>query len=160
MDLERFQDLMSTRYDILVEGGSTLPSNRWSMLQQYLEMYNLGVVDDIAVLKHADIPDADAILQRKSMYAQMQQTIKALQDTVEQLESNLVTARRGEIRAEKKAELAEFQSQLDQMKGNLSQMLQVYQQNLQKEEEKQKAVMQARTSAMQEDSDQALESTS
>jgi hypothetical protein len=144
LDLERFQEMMSIPYDIMIEGGSTMESNRWAKLQQYMEMYSAGIVDDVAVLKHSDLPDAESILQRKSMYSQMQQNIQALQQTIDNLKSDLQTSKRAEMRAKKEAEMADFTSTLEQMEGNLEQMSQVYQQNLQKEQEKQEALMQER----------------
>jgi hypothetical protein len=142
MDVQRFQDMMTTRYDIVITGGSTLENNRWALLQQYIEMFQAGIVDDIAVLKHSAIPDAESILQRKSMYSQMQQSIRGLQETVENLKSDLETSTRAEMRAKKEAEMADFKSKLDTLEGNLQQMTQVYQQGLQKEQEKQQALLQ------------------
>jgi hypothetical protein len=140
-NVQQFKEMMNGRYDVIIEGGSTLPSNRWSRLQQYIEMFSAGIVDDVAVLKHSDLPDAESILQRKSMYSQMQQNIQALQQTVKDLQSEVDSARSSELRAKKDAEMTEFRSKLDNIDKDLQQMTEVYQQNLQKEEEKQRALM-------------------
>jgi len=151
LDLQRFQEMMSIPYDVMIEGGSTLESNRWAKLQQYMEMYSAGIVDDVAVLKHSDLPDAESILQRKSMYSQMQKNIQSLQTTIDNLKSDLQTAQRAEMRAKKEAEMSDFKAKLDRVEGDLEQMSQVYQQNLAKEEEKQRALMK-QSRQQQEDS--------
>ena len=143
--------MMSIPYDVMIEGGSTLESNRWAKLQQYMEMYSAGIVDDVAVLKHSDLPDAESILQRKSMYSQMQQNIQSLQTTIDNLKSELQTAQRAEMRAKKEAEMSDFKAKLDRVEGDLEQMSQVYQQSLAKEEEKQRALMK-QSRQQQEDS--------
>jgi hypothetical protein len=152
-NVQQFKEMMNGRYDVIIEGGSTLPSNRWSRLQQYIEMFQAGLVDDIAVLKHADIPEAESVLQRKSMYSQMQQNIQGLQKTVEDLQSELSSARSSEMRAKKDAEMTEFRAKLDSISKDLDQMSEVYQQNLQKEEEKQRALMEQERRAQTESQD-------
>ena len=59
----------------------------------------LGVVDDIAVLAETDIKNKEQIVQRKSLYAELQgkvsgqdEKIKALSGTIETLERQLVQA--------------------------------------------------------------------
>ena len=59
----------------------------------------MGVVDDIAVLAETDIKNKDKIVQRKSLYSQLQGQVQQLSDaindkdgTIETLERQLVQA--------------------------------------------------------------------
>ena len=92
-------DITAGKYDVRIVSGSTLPVNRWAYLEELKQLLNLGVVDDIAVLAETDIRNKDKIVQRKSMYAQLQgqleQLSEALKDkdgTIETLERQLVQA--------------------------------------------------------------------
>ena len=92
-------DISSSKFDIRIVSGSTLPVNRWAYLEEMKQLLNLGVVDDIAVLAETDIKNKENIVQRKSMYAQLQgqlgQLEEALKDkegTIETLERQLVQA--------------------------------------------------------------------
>jgi hypothetical protein len=92
-------DISSSNFDIRIVSGSTLPVNRWAYLEEMKQLLNLGVVDDIAVLAETDIKNKENIVQRKSMYAQLQgqlgQLEEALKDkegTIETLERQLVQA--------------------------------------------------------------------
>jgi hypothetical protein len=92
-------DISNTDYDLRFISGGTLPVNRWARLQEKMEMFKMGVIDDIALLQETDIPNKEKILQRKSIYAQLQQQIasmdqqiKALRGTNETLERQLVQA--------------------------------------------------------------------
>lgn len=142
MDVAKFKDMMSTRYDVMVLGGSTLPSNRWAQLENYLEMYDRGIVDDIAVLKKTEIPEADNILRRKSVYKRMQSALKQAQETISDLKGDLQTARREAVSNEKKAELEKFKADLQQYESELRGAQDQYEQQLENELEKQQALLQ------------------
>ena len=92
-------DISSLKFDIRIVSGSTLPVNRWAYLEELKELMKLGVVDDIAVLSETDLKNKEKIVQRKSVYAQMQsqisqqdEAIKDLSGTIETLERQLVQA--------------------------------------------------------------------
>ena len=76
-----------------------MPVNRWAYLEELKQLMGLGVVDDIAVLAETDIKNKEQIVQRKSLYAELQgkvsgqdQKIKDLSGTIETLERQLVQA--------------------------------------------------------------------
>ena len=92
-------DIASAKFDIRIVAGSTLPINRWAYLEELKQLMQLGVVDDIAVLAETDIKNKEKIVQRKSLYSQLQgqlqQMSEALKDkegTIETLERQLVQA--------------------------------------------------------------------
>ena len=45
----KFHDVGSGRYDIVVVSGSTLPTNRMALMQNYMEMYKMGLIDQVEV---------------------------------------------------------------------------------------------------------------
>jgi len=95
----KFFDYPTSKFDVRLVAGSTLPVNRWAYLKELMEMLKLGIVDDIAVLAEADIKDKEKIAQRKSVMAQLrkalegaQQEIKEGKGTIETLSRQLVQA--------------------------------------------------------------------
>jgi len=92
-------DVTAHKFDIRIVAGSTLPVNRWAYLEELKQLLQLGVVDDIAVLAETDLRNKEKIVQRKSLYAQLQSQIGSLdealkdsQGTIETLERQLVQA--------------------------------------------------------------------
>ena len=92
-------DISAYKFDIRIVSGSTLPVNRWAYLEELKQLMQLGVVDDIAVLAETDLKNKDKIVQRKSLYAQLQGQLGQLQEalkdkdgTIETLERQLVQA--------------------------------------------------------------------
>ena len=95
----KWRDYKSSRFDIRIMSGSTMPINRWAYLEELKQLMQLGVVDDIAVLAETDIKNKDRIASRKSVYAQLTSQVedmkKQMQDkegTIETLERQLVQA--------------------------------------------------------------------
>ena len=95
----KFFDYPTSKFDVRLVAGSTMPVNRWAYLKELMEMLKLGIVDDIAVLAEADIKNKDQIAKRKSMMAQLrsalesaQQEIKEGKGTIETLSRQLVQA--------------------------------------------------------------------
>ena len=95
----KWRDYESAKFDVKIVAGSTLPVNRWAYLEELKQLMGLGVVDDIAVLAETDIKNKEQIVQRKSLYAELQgkvsgqdEKIKDLSGTIETLERQLVQA--------------------------------------------------------------------
>jgi len=114
--LERFNDLSIGEYDVIIAAGSTAPSNRWAEMEEYLKMYQAGIVDDIAVLNKSEFPDKDDIIQRKAMLSQatqqIQQLNKALEASIKQIDQ-----------LRKKNQNLEMDVELERFKGNLDAIL-------------------------------------
>lgn len=101
----RINDITKGHYDVVIVSGSTLPSNRWALLQEYKEMFQLGLVDDRAVLTHTELPDAERILERNGMLKQLQQYIQQVEEENKKLKGDLQTAQRAEVNALKRLEV-------------------------------------------------------
>lgn len=97
--IERFNDYQSAKFDVRIVAGSTQPINRWALLDEYFKWYEAGLIDDIAMIEQTDIRNKKQLMQRKSVYSQMQQQIASMEEqikdsqgTIETLERQLVQA--------------------------------------------------------------------
>ena len=76
----KYMDYASSRFDIRLIAGSTLPVNRWAYLAELKELLRMGVVDDVAVLSETDIKNKDKIvkagIKSKVMQGEMEVTRK------------------------------------------------------------------------------------
>jgi hypothetical protein len=79
--------------------GATLPINRWALLEEYFRWFQAGLIDDIAMIAETDIRNKKQLVDRKSLYSQLQsqleqmtEAIKDKEGTIETLERQLVQA--------------------------------------------------------------------
>ena len=79
-------DVSVGRYDVEVVANSTSQRNKAVQTRQMLELFDRGIVDDIEVIKNVDvIDDRIALIQRKSMLVNMQNTIQQQTGELEKL---------------------------------------------------------------------------
>jgi small-conductance mechanosensitive channel len=82
-EIGRYKDYASSNYDIRIIAGSTLPINRWAMLEEYKQYMQMGVIDDIAFLGETDVPNKEQIMQRKSMIANLTSKVEEMNQAIE-----------------------------------------------------------------------------
>jgi len=94
-----FKDYSSARFDIRIVAGATMPINRWALLEEYFRWFQAGLIDDIAMIAETDIRNKKQVIERKSVYSQLQgqlasmeEAIKDKDGTIETLERQLVQA--------------------------------------------------------------------
>ena len=92
-------DYASAKFDIRIVAGATMPVNRWALLEEYFRWFQSGLIDDIAMVAETDIRNKKQLLQRKSMYSQLQSQLQQMEEsmkdkdgTIETLERQLVQA--------------------------------------------------------------------
>jgi len=95
--IEKWNDYSASNFDIRIIGGSTLPLNRWALLEEYFKWYQSGLIDDIAMIAETDIRNKESIIKRKSVYMQLRNQLEELggivtdrEGTIETLERQLV----------------------------------------------------------------------
>jgi hypothetical protein len=126
----KFRDYGSARFDIRVIAGATMPVNRWALVEEYFKWFQAGLIDDIAMIGETDIRNKERIIERKSLYSQLQgqvqQMEEALKDkegTVETLERQLVQAgikmKVGQASNEIRKDVIETESQQKLLRGML-----------------------------------------
>ena len=121
-------DISSLKFDVRIVQGSTLPVNRWAYLEELKQLLQLGVVDDIAVLAETDIRNKKQVIERKSLYAQLQGQVSSMEEaikdkdgTIETLERQLVQAgikmKVGEATNEVRKDVLETEAQQKLLRG-------------------------------------------
>lgn len=119
----KFKDYASLQFDVKIVSGSTLPVYRHQELQERMDMFKEGIIDDIAVLEKTDITNKERIVQRKSLMAQAQARVAELEDQMKRLKGTNETLERqvvqagisGEVKdfgAETRKAMADFKAQL------------------------------------------------
>uniref|UniRef100_A0A6M3LHH1 Putative portal protein n=1 Tax=viral metagenome TaxID=1070528 RepID=A0A6M3LHH1_9ZZZZ len=76
-------------YDIRVVAGSTLPTSRMEKFQKALQLRQLQVYDDMAVLKFLDDPQKEEIMQRKNTIQELININQALMEQNNMLKQQL-----------------------------------------------------------------------
>lgn len=109
---DRMNDISTIECDVRIISGSTLPANRWARFEQAKELYNLGLVDQVAVLKEADFPDKDHIIERMGIMQQLQQQLQQAQEEIKKLQGDMQTRERELFHARQRTELEKFKSTL------------------------------------------------
>ena len=114
-DVTRFHDIGVGKYDIVVVSGSTLPTNRMALLNTYMEMYKMGLIDQTEVLKKSELVDVDGVMKRSGQMKQMQQQMQAMAEELKKVRGDLQTAQREEVHAKKRLEVEKFSGELDKV---------------------------------------------
>lgn len=91
---KKFNDLNVGKYDIVVYDGTSMPTNRMAMLQLYMELYQLGIVDQIEVLKKTDVTNKKAIMERMGQVQQLTSHVQQLEEAMSDIEGLNQTLRR------------------------------------------------------------------
>ena len=126
----KYKDYQSARFDIRIVSGATMPVNRWALLEEYFRWFQAGLIDDIAMIAETDIRNKKSIVERKSMYSQMQQQLEQLTEamkdkegTIETLERQLVQAgikmKVGDASNEVRKDVLETEAQQKLLRGML-----------------------------------------
>ena len=95
----KYKDYASARFDVRVIAGDTMPVNRWALLEEYFKWFQAGLIDDIAMIAETDIRNKKGIVERKSMYAQMQSQISSMEESLKDSEGTIETLERQLVQA-------------------------------------------------------------
>jgi hypothetical protein len=121
--VERYNDYQSTRFDIKIVGGATMPVNKWALLKEYYNWYESGIIDDIEFLTHAEIANKDKIIERKSALAKAHSTIDGLENNIKDLNGTIETLQRQIVQTEIKNKIlvanTEIQTQKEESKSDI-----------------------------------------
>jgi len=81
--IKTLNDLTVGNYDLIIVDGTSMPSNRMALLNLYLEMYQMGIIDRVEVLKKTDIIDKEAVMQRIGEVEQANTAVQSMQEALE-----------------------------------------------------------------------------
>ena len=126
----RFKDYASARFDVRVVAGATMPVNRWALLEEYFKWFQAGLIDDIAMIAETDIRNKKQVIERKSVYSQLQGQVSSMEEalkdkdgTIETLERQLVQAgikmKVGDASNEIRKDVLETEAQQKLLRGML-----------------------------------------
>ena len=126
-EIGRYNDYATSRYDIRIIAGSTLPINRWAVLEEYKQYLELGVIDDIAFIQETDIKGKEALMERHSMIAQLQGANESKDEQIKSLKGDIETLRRQLLQMGIKDELRGASMEIDRSKTETKAMDKVIQ---------------------------------
>tara|TARA_R110000824_G_scaffold213650_3_gene399901 strand:+ start:10027 stop:12363 length:2337 start_codon:yes stop_codon:yes gene_type:complete len=109
-------DIDSIKFDIRIVSGSTLPVNRWAYLEELKSLMQMGVVDDIAVLAETDIKNKEKIVERKSLYSQLQGTIASMEENMKDQAGTIETLQRQLVQAGIKGKVMQAEMEINRKK--------------------------------------------
>ena len=140
----RYKDYESARFDVRIVAGATLPVNRWALLEEYFRWFQAGLIDDIAMVAETDIRNKRQLIERKSLYAELQGQLEQLNEavkdkdgTIETLERQLVQAgikmKVNQVEGEARKDLQQTQAEQKLLKGMMRNEFELARKELQKE---------------------------
>ena len=112
-------DITSHKFDIRIISGSTLPVNRWAYLEELKSLMQMGVVDDIAVLAETDLRNKDKIVERKSLYSQLQGRLGQLEEALKDKEGTIETLTRQLVQAGIKGKVMQADVEINKKKEEI-----------------------------------------
>lgn len=116
-EAHRINDITVGKYDVKVVAGSTLPDNRFALADFYIQLFQLGAIDQEELLKKLEVFDVEALLARSSERAQLRQAVEQLQEEVKRLQGDMQTADRELRVADRRVSGEKFKSRLDQIEN-------------------------------------------
>ena len=110
--IEKFNDYSTARFDVRVVAGSSMPVNRWALLEEYFRWYQSGLIDDIAMLGETDVRGKEQILKRKSIYSQLKAQIEGLENQLKDKMGENETLKRQIVQSEIRGASDEVENQM------------------------------------------------
>jgi hypothetical protein len=84
-----------------------MPINRWALLEEYFRWFQSGLIDDVAMIAETDIRNKDKIIERKSMYSQLQGQLSSLEEAMKDKDGTIETLQRQLVQAGIKMKVGE-----------------------------------------------------
>ena len=98
-EISRWSDYATSRFDVRIVAGASMPINRWALLEEYFRWFQAGLIDDIAMLSETDVRGKESIIERKSMYSQMQKQIEQMEEQIKDKDGTVETLSRQLVQA-------------------------------------------------------------
>ena len=97
--IEKYKEYGTAKFDVRMVAGSTMPINRWALIEEYFKWFQAGLIDDIAMLSETDIRGKENIIKRKSLYAQLQSQVQQMGEAMKDKEGTIETLERQLVQA-------------------------------------------------------------
>jgi|TARA_Y100000310_G_C20701177_1_gene830024 hypothetical protein len=115
----KWKDYSTASFDVRIIAGSTLPVNRWALLEEYFRWYQSGLIDDVAMLAETDVRGKENIMKRKSIYSQLKAQVEELEDVIADREGTIETLSRQVVQAGIRDQVRSAENEMDK-ETNLS----------------------------------------
>ena len=108
----KWMDYESSRFDVRIVAGATLPLNRWALLEEYFRWFQAGLIDDIAMIAETDIRNKKQLVDRKSLYSQLQSQLEQMTEAIKDKDGTIETLERQLVQAGIKMKVNEASTQV------------------------------------------------
>ena len=115
----KWKDYSTASFDVRIIAGSTLPVNRWALLEEYFRWFQAGLIDDVAMLAETDVRGKENIMKRKSIYSQLKAQVEELEDVITDREGTIETLSRQVVQAGIRDQVRSAENEMDK-ETNLS----------------------------------------
>jgi hypothetical protein len=95
----KWMDYGSAKFDVRIVSGATLPVNRWALIEEYFRWFQSGLIDDVAMVAETDIRGKKQLLQRKSLYSELQGKLQSMEEAMKDREGTIETLERQLVQA-------------------------------------------------------------
>lgn len=121
----RINDITMGRFDIMVISGSTLPSNRFALLEMYTELYKIGLLDQETVLQKTEVANVEQVMERIGKINQLKSQLQDAVQQIKKLQGDMQTADREVKHARMDRDNTVFQKNLEkeQIKATAARMI-------------------------------------
>jgi molybdopterin-biosynthesis enzyme MoeA-like protein len=97
--IDKWTDYASSRFDVRIIAGAVMPLNRWALIEEYFKWFQAGLIDDVAMLGETDVRNKEQILERKSLYSQLQGQLSQLTEEMKDKDGAIETLSRQLVQA-------------------------------------------------------------
>jgi hypothetical protein len=108
----KWMDYETGKFDVRIIAGATLPLNRWALLEEYFKWFQAGLIDDIAMIAETDIRNKKQLVDRKSLYSQLQSQLEQMTESIKDKEGTIETLERQLVQAGIKMKVNEASTQM------------------------------------------------
>ena len=108
----KWMDYETSRFDVRIVAGATLPLNRWALLEEYFRWFQAGLIDDVAMIAETDIRNKKSLVERKSMYSQLQSQLAQMEEAMKDKDGTIDTLSRQLVQAGIKQKVNEAGSEI------------------------------------------------
>lgn len=92
--IDKIFDYGTIEFDVSIKQNSTLPTNKDALEEKLFRLYKENIIDEVYYLKRTEMSDVDALLQRKSVYANQVSHIEKQEEEIKSLRGDIETLRR------------------------------------------------------------------
>ena len=97
--IDKWTDYASSRFDVRIIAGAVMPLNRWALIEEYFKWFQAGLIDDVAMLGETDVRNKEQILERKSLYSQLQGQLSQFTEEMKDKDGAIETLSRQLVQA-------------------------------------------------------------